>query len=67
MRGPPNCEHLDNFRNCRVLHGQGAIGRFLGCRPPCILDRAIPPRDGEWTCSEQKPRLRPPPPAPSKR
>lgn len=68
----PNCEHLDNYRRCRVLHGQGIILRFLGLRPFCVLDRGYPPRDGEWTCSDQKPRPRPappttPPPAPRKR
>lgn len=67
MRGPPNCQHLDNYRSCRILHGQGLIGRLLGMRPGCILDRGFPPRDGQWTCADQKPHPRPAAPAPTPR
>lgn len=51
----PNCQHLDNYRTCRILHGQGRIQRALGIRPGCVLDQEMPPQDGEWTCDEQKP------------
>lgn len=63
-RAPPNCQHLDNFRQCRVLHGQNRIQHLFGLRPDCVLDQFEPPRDGEWTCDEQLPHARPPGPAP---
>lgn len=66
---PPNCQHLDNWRRCRV-HKLPWWQRWLvpGGRPPCILDvaRYRPPQDGEVTCPDQKPRplLRPVGPSP---
>lgn len=59
MLGRPDCQHLDNYRTCRILHGQGRIQRALGIRPRCVLDQEMPPQDGEWTCDEQKPFPRP--------
>jgi hypothetical protein len=67
MRCAPNCQHLDNYGACRILHGQGRIEKFFGVRPNCILDQTMPPRDGEWTCDEQKPYPRPAGPAPMPR
>jgi hypothetical protein len=62
-RAPPNCQHLDNHRNCKIFHDQYAILKYFGIRPGCVLDQ-LPPRDGAWTCSEQKPWPRPKPPPP---
>lgn len=69
MRAPPNCQHLDNYRNCRVHDPHWLIGLLVpNARPGCILDRELPPRDCEWTCPDQKPWPRPagPPPMPKK-
>jgi hypothetical protein len=68
-RPPPNCQHLDNWRACRIMHGQLTVLKWLGVRPACVLDNPDPPRDGDWTCDEQKPFPRPagPPPMPGKR
>lgn len=63
-RGAPNCQHLDNFRACRIFHDQLRILKFFGVRPACVLDNPSPPRDGDWTCDDQKPYPRPAGPAP---
>lgn len=64
MRPPPDCKHIDNWRNCK-LH-QSFWQRWFGIdiRPHCILDRLDDPRDGKWECPDydQLPRSRPPPP-----
>jgi hypothetical protein len=68
-RGPPNCQHLDNWRGCRVHRPHWLIAAFFpSARPRCILDRDDQPRDGVWTCSDQAPYPRPagPPPKPKK-
>lgn len=70
MRAPPNCQHLDNYRACRVHRPHWLIAwLFPDARPGCILDRELPPRDGKWTCPDQKPYPRPatPPPMPRKK
>ena len=55
MHARPNCQHLDNHRNCRVHRPYWIVTALIpNYRPPCILDRAYPPRDGEWTCADQK-------------
>jgi hypothetical protein len=56
--------HLDNYGDCRILHGQNWFERFLRVRPRCVLMRQMPPRDGEWTCDDQEPYPRPPGPPP---
>jgi hypothetical protein len=70
MRAPPNCQHLDNYRHCRV-HKMPWVIRivFPNARPSCIIDRDFPPRDNEWICGDQLPYPRPasPPPAPRKK
>lgn len=63
--GPPNCKNLDNDRNCRVMHDANFFNKFFDIRPSCILNRQIPPRDGEWTCDEQVPYVRIPPSSPA--
>jgi len=62
MIPPPDCEHLDNWRCCKLPSHQIAPLRWLGIRPRCILDRVDRPRDGEWFCADQLPRPRPRPP-----
>jgi len=67
MRARPNCQHLDNYRDCRVHRPHWLIAAlFPNMRPSCILDRDMPPRDGEWICLDQKPHppQRPPGPPP---
>jgi hypothetical protein len=69
MRAAPNCQHLDNYRCCRVHRPHWLVAAlFPKLRPGCILDRELPPRDGQWTCPDQTPLPRPagPPPMPKK-
>ena len=59
----PNCQHLDNYRQCRVHSAPRWLSwLFPNMRPACILDRGFPPRDGKLTCPDQEPCPRPAPP-----
>lgn len=61
-RPPPNCEHIDNWRCCKLESHRGWLLRSLDLRPRCIIDRMDAPRDGDWFCPDQKKRPRPRPP-----
>jgi hypothetical protein len=67
-RAAANCQHLDNWRRCRV-HTASPLIRWLmpGGRPPCVFDMEEP-QDGRIVCEEQAPYPRPagPPPMPRK-
>ncbi len=62
-RPAANCQHLDNWRRCRVHTAPWWI-RWLypKGRPPCVFDQ-MADQDGEITCAEQKPFPRPAPPS----
>jgi hypothetical protein len=62
MRGRPNCQHLDNYRRCRIHPATSWWDRLFRLRPRCVLDGVMPPIDGGWTCMDQKPYPRPAPP-----
>ena len=58
-----NCQHLDNYRRCRVHPAPWWLRWLLpATRPACVLDGPAP-RDGARTCIDQVPRRRPAPPA----
>lgn len=61
----PNCQHLDNWRRCRI-HTLPWWVRWLAPlgRPTCVLDqqRYMPAQDEEEGCPDQKPFPRPDPP-----
>lgn len=68
MRPFPNCQHIDNYRRCRIHKPSWLITKFFpSWRPACILDREMPPRDGEWVCVDQLKNERPATPAPMPR
>lgn len=61
----PNCEHLDNWRRCRIHTAPWWIRWFYPQgRPPCLLDQQqhllLP--DEEPGCPDQLPYPRPPAP-----
>lgn len=67
--GRTNCQHLDNYRRCRV-HTAPVWIRWLlpKGRPPCVYHAyGDEPQDGEVTCPDQMPYPRPDPPAPMPR
>jgi hypothetical protein len=59
-----NCQHLDNYRRCRV-HRAPAPLRWLmpKGRPLCVFEMPEP-QDGKITCAEQVEHPRPTTPAP---
>jgi hypothetical protein len=65
--GPPNCQHLDNWRRCKIHKPLPWWLAWLAGtkRPPCILDLwpAMEPQDDDLQCPDQ---LRWPRPAPPK-
>lgn len=66
IRPKPNCQHLDNYRRCKVHKAHWLVRFIFGdnehVRPSCIIDRPLPPADGVWTCPDQKEWPRPAPP-----
>jgi hypothetical protein len=61
----PNCQHLDNWRRCKVHMAPWWIRWLLPKgRPPCVLDqqRVFRLQDEEFGCADQRPYPRPAPP-----
>lgn len=61
--GRTNCQHLDNWRHCRV-HTLPWWVRWIAPkgRPACVFEVGYNPQDGVVTCPDQLPYPRPPPP-----
>ena len=62
-----NCQHLDNYRNCRV-HKRPWLLRWFG-RPACYMQEPrVEPQDGELSCPDElpwpSPKRPPAPPSP---